>query len=289
MWARSLVMTAAMTRSAAPLAKSALAICSIIRPGRPLGHADGDRALADDLDVAALQRRLAEVLESEPLVIAELRIPVLEGLVLEARVGAVDRGHVVGLAPAGGPVHRVDRDAAVDPARRVAREQAVRQRRQDEQRLVVDGGRDERRLPQPAEVEPRLGDGQAADEVARERVGRERRQAGLDVLDEARPDDGLRRHERDDPARGPPRWRPAPRSSRSWTYSTSTPRSRIRATNWSCSHCARSTHRTSSNSSSSWLPGVSRLRLRSGRWTMTWRSLPTSECTPSDVMPWVPP
>ena len=32
MCARSLVMTAAMTRSAAPLAKSALAICSIIRP-----------------------------------------------------------------------------------------------------------------------------------------------------------------------------------------------------------------------------------------------------------------
>src|SRR6478736_6450540 len=32
MWARSLVMTAAMTRSAAPFAKRALAICSIIRP-----------------------------------------------------------------------------------------------------------------------------------------------------------------------------------------------------------------------------------------------------------------
>ena len=32
MWARSLVMTAAMTRSAAPFAKSAFAICSIIRP-----------------------------------------------------------------------------------------------------------------------------------------------------------------------------------------------------------------------------------------------------------------
>ena len=112
---------------------------------RALGHADRDRSLADDLDVAALQRRLAEVLESEPLVVAELRIPVLERLVLEARVGAIDRGHVVGLAPAGGPVHRVDRDAAVDPARRVAREQAVRQWRQHEERVVVDGGRDERR------------------------------------------------------------------------------------------------------------------------------------------------
>ena len=32
MWARSFVMTHAITRSAAPLANSALAICSIIRP-----------------------------------------------------------------------------------------------------------------------------------------------------------------------------------------------------------------------------------------------------------------
>ena len=32
MWARSLVITHAITRSAAPLANSALAICSIIRP-----------------------------------------------------------------------------------------------------------------------------------------------------------------------------------------------------------------------------------------------------------------
>ena len=55
---------------------------------------------------------------------------------------------------------------------------------------------------QPAEVEARLGDGQAADQVAREGVGRERRQAGLDLLDEARPDDGLRRDERDDPLPG---------------------------------------------------------------------------------------
>ena len=47
------------------------------------------------------------------------------------------------------------------------------------------------RLAQPAEVEARLGDGQAADQVARERVGRERRQTGLDILDEARSDDGL--------------------------------------------------------------------------------------------------
>src|SRR4051794_35021863 len=62
------------------------------------------------------------------------------------------------------------------------------------------------------------------------------------------------------------------------------PRSRILATNWSCSYWARSTHSTSSNSRSSWFVGVSRCRLRSGRWTMTLRSLPTSEWTPSSVM-----
>src|SRR4029079_2431294 len=68
---------------------------------------------------------------------------------------------------------------------------------------------------------------------------------------------------------------------RSESRNTSTPRSRMRATNWSCSYCARSTHSTSSNSKSSWFVGVRRFRLRSGRWTMTLRSLPTSEWTPN--------
>src|SRR3954464_14480795 len=61
-------------------------------------------------------------------------------------------------------------------------------------------------------------------------------------------------------------------------------RARILSTKASCSYCARSTHSTSSNSRSSWFEGVRRCRLRSGRWTMTLRSLPTSEWTPSPVM-----
>ena len=73
-------------------------------------------------------------------------------------------------------------------------------------------------------------------------------------------------------------------ASSSWRWKTSTPRSRIRATNWSCSCWARSTHSTSSNSRSSWFDGVRRCRLRSGRWTITLRSLPTSECTPNSVI-----
>ena len=40
----------------------------------------------------------------------------------------------------------------------------------------------------------------------------------------------------------------------------------------------------SSNSRSSWFVGVSRWRLRSGRWTMTFRSLPTSEWTPTSLI-----
>ena len=176
MWARSFVMTAAMTRSAAPFANSACAICSIIRPVVRSDMPIGDRALADDLDVAALERRAAEVLEPEAVVVAHRRIPVLERRVLEHRMRAVDRAHVVGLAATRRPVHRVDRDAAVDPARGVAREERVRERRQDEGGVVVDRRRDERRVLELAEVEAGLGDRQPADQVTGQRVGLEGRQ-----------------------------------------------------------------------------------------------------------------
>src|SRR6476469_2589357 len=72
--------------------------------------------------------------------------------------------------------------------------------------------------------------------------------------------------------------------SRPRRRNTSTPRSRIFATNWSCSYCARSTHSTSSNSRSSWFDGVNRCRLSSGRCTITFRRRPTSEWTPNAVM-----
>ena len=134
-------------------------------PGRPLRHADRDRSPTDDLDIAALERRQPEVVDIEAVVVAELRVPELEAAALEHRVGPVDRGHVECLAAAGRPVHRVDRDAAVDPARRVASEQRVRQGRQDERRLVVDRRGDQRRLPERRQVEAGLADGQAADEV----------------------------------------------------------------------------------------------------------------------------
>ena len=46
-------------------------------------------------------------------------------------------------------------------------------------------------LPAGAEIQARLGDGQAADQVARKDVRRQSRQAGLDLFDQARSDDGL--------------------------------------------------------------------------------------------------
>ena len=73
-------------------------------------------------------------------------------------------------------------------------------------------------------------------------------------------------------------------ASRSWNSSTSTPRSRIRSTNASCSWRARRVQMTSSNSSSWQLVGERRSCARSGRCTITLRSVPTSEATPRSVV-----
>ena len=83
-------------------------------------------AVADRHHVAALERGKPEVGRLEPAVGALGRVPELELAPREHRVRPVDGGDVVGLPPACRPEHRVDRDAAVDPARRVAGEQRVR-------------------------------------------------------------------------------------------------------------------------------------------------------------------
>ena len=226
-------MTQAITRSAAPLANSALAICLDHPAGRALGHADRDRAPADDLDVAAFERGQPEVLDPEPVVVAERRVPELEVGAGEQGMRPVDRGHVVGLAPAGRPVHGVDRDPAVDPARRVAREQAVGQRRQHERGRVVDGGRDQRRVLEPGHVQPRLRDRQAADQVPRQQLRAEAGQALVDGFRQARPDDHRRPDEVDQPAPGV---RCSPRAPPSAGPARSGPRRPARA-------CARRTGR----------------------------------------------
>ncbi len=89
---------------------------------RALAHADQDVALADRHDVAALQRR-------EAVVLGRVAPPDVD-LAGEVRMELVDRRGEDRLLVPRRPVQRVERHAAVDPARRVARVQRVRQRRQ---------------------------------------------------------------------------------------------------------------------------------------------------------------
>ena len=93
--------------------------------GAALAHADEDDAVAGRHDVAALEPRQA------PVVVGAAE-PDREAGVAEARMEAVDRLDVQRLELARRPEHRVERDAAVDPGARVAREELVRQRRQHE-------------------------------------------------------------------------------------------------------------------------------------------------------------
>ena len=140
---------------------------------------------------------------SKPAVGAFGRVPELEVGRGEHRVGAVDGGDVVGLAPAGRPVHRVDRHAAVDPARRVTGEQRVRQRREHELARVVERRADQRDLGDGGRIEARLGDGQAADEMRGEDRRAPARPARLaDLVDERPTDRVLRGDQLDEPQPG---------------------------------------------------------------------------------------
>ena len=94
-----------------------------------LAHADHHRAVADRLHVAALDVAAAPVLVGAAQPDREL----LGG---EHRVEPVDGLHDHRLRLAGRLGHRVERDAVEDPARRVALEQEVRQRRQQHARRV---------------------------------------------------------------------------------------------------------------------------------------------------------
>ena len=128
----------------------------------------------------------------EAPVVTEVRVPVLELGVPEHRVVAVDRSDVVGLEPPRRPEHRVDRDAAVDPAGGVPREQGVRQGRQHEHALVVQRCSRQRARPVLPQVEPGLGHGEAADEVGGEDVGLHRGQGGPHLVHQGKPHGVLR-------------------------------------------------------------------------------------------------
>ena len=133
-----------------------------------------------------------------------------------------------------------------------------------------------------AEVDPRLGDGQAADqvlEIVRLQVG----QRAPDLVDERHADRVLGCRDLDQPAtplvaRGQRLEQVAEQEDLDAALASSRRTGRARG--------ARSTHRTSSNSNSSWFEGVSRWRLSSGRWTMT-LLLPTSEWAPKSAI--IPP
>ena len=130
----------------------------------PLAHADHHRAVADGLHVAALDVGTAPVF-ADP---AEPDGELLGG---EHRAEPVDGLHDHGLRLAGRLGHRVDRDPVVDPARRVALEQEVRQRRQQHRRRV--GG-----LPHQPRVPSHVGLGDPADQE----LGHHRRIRGPDPL-----------------------------------------------------------------------------------------------------------
>ena len=117
---------------------------------RALALADEHDAVADRHDVAALERGAAPV-------VVDAAEPDLDAGVAEARMEAVDRLEVERLVLARGPEHRVDRHAAVDPRARVAHEQRVRERRQDEvgrPQRAPDRGRRCRPAARPASRRP---------------------------------------------------------------------------------------------------------------------------------------
>jgi hypothetical protein len=92
----------------------------------PLAHADHHGAVADRHDVAAFDRRAAPVL-------VDAAVPDVHAAGLdEHRMEPVNGLHEDGLRTPCRLLHRVDGHAVVDPARAVALEQEVGQRRQQE-------------------------------------------------------------------------------------------------------------------------------------------------------------
>ena len=92
---------------------------------RAFPHADQYGAVSDGHDIPTFDRRRAMILH-------RVAPPDGKPRVLEVGMEAIDRGEVQRLQPPRGPVHRVERDATVDPAGRVAGEDVVGQRREDE-------------------------------------------------------------------------------------------------------------------------------------------------------------
>ncbi len=159
-----------MTRSAAPLSEERLGDLLDHAPLGALAHSDQHRPLADRLHVTAFERGPAEVGHVELALIAHGRVPPVELGVAEHRVIPIDRQHVERFAPPRRPVHRVDRDAVVDPAGGVTHEERVRQRRENEGLDILKCRRDQGDLACRAHVETGFGHGHATDQVRGQRL-----------------------------------------------------------------------------------------------------------------------
>ena len=141
----------------------------------PLAHADQHDALADRHDVAALDRRQA-------MVLGRIAPPDLD-LAGEVGMELVDRRGQDRLLVPRRPEQRVERDTAIDPARRVARVERVGQRRQQ---VLGDAGGvlDQRQHLAAMGLRELLGR-QAADQGLRQIARLQAVEVALDLVDQA--------------------------------------------------------------------------------------------------------
>ena len=150
---------------------------------RALAHPDQHDPATDRHHVAALERGQATVPGLDlGVAVAQPDREVHAG---ELRVELVHRGGQQGFLAAGRPVHRVERDAAVDPRAVVPHEQGVRQRVDDEAGRVLVL---ERRQEAAADLVGHVLEGDAADQVLGQLRGRHLVEPGADVGGEAETD-----------------------------------------------------------------------------------------------------
>ncbi|MCG3140180.1 MAG: hypothetical protein HDKAJFGB_01179 [Anaerolineae bacterium] len=98
---------------------------------RAFAHPNQNCTVANGLHVAAFERGTPEIVRLKFSVAARFGIPPIKIRALKHRVIAIDCQHVQCFAAPRGPIHRIHRNAIVNPARRVAREQGVWHGRND--------------------------------------------------------------------------------------------------------------------------------------------------------------
>ena len=138
-----------------------------------LAHADQHRVVSNRHNISALQGRTPEILCNQVARIPTGREPELELSLPKHRMIAVHRCHVVDLETACFPIHRVQYNTAVYPARGVSSVERIWQWGQHE---VVRGGHrcGQGTATQLSEIEaPDLRAGQTANQELHQVIGRE--------------------------------------------------------------------------------------------------------------------